>query len=317
MARRALGPATLAAVQAVEGALLPADRALAVACSGGTDSTALAVAAVEVGRRCSLPVSAVVVDHGLQVDSARSSDGARTMLNGLGLTDVEVVTVQVRRTSAGLEGDARRARYDALERSAEERGATVLLGHTLDDQAETVLLGLARGSGLRSIAGMAVRRGRLLRPFLDLRRAATAAVCDEAGIRPWSDPHNSDLSFARVRVRTRVLPVLEGELGPGVAEALARTADLAREDADLLDDQAAALVGGENGNLECGVLADVPAALRRRVLRRWLDDHGVVDLTAAHLRSVESLVTDWHGQRWIEVPGAAVRRVGGRLVLRP
>ena len=287
-----------------------------VACSGGADSTALAVAALEVGRRRVLPVSAVVVDHGLQADSAPSAAAARVMLTGLGLTDVEVVAVRVSPSGAGPEADARQARYDVLERSADRRSATVLLGHTLDDQAETVLLGLARGSGLRSIAGMRVRRGRTLRPFLGLRRSATAAVCDEAGLRPWSDPHNDDPSFARVRVRTKVLPVLEDELGPRVAEALARTADLAREDADLLDDLAAAQVGGESGDLECRTLADLPAALRRRVLRRWLDDHGAVDLTAAHLRSVESLVTDWHGQRWIEVPGAAVRRVGGRLVLR-
>lgn len=316
MARRALGPATLAAVQAVERVLVSEDRRLLVACSGGTDSTALAVAAVEAGRRRSLPVSAMVVDHGLQTGSGQVSAATLAMLNGLGLTDAEVVAVRVRRTSAGPEADARQARYDALERSAGERGATVLLGHTLDDQAETVLLGLARGSGLRSIAGMSVRRDRLLRPFLGLRRTATAAVCAEMGVRPWSDPHNSDRSFARVRVRTSVLPVLEGELGPGVAEALARTADLAREDADLLDQLAAAHLQGGNGDLECGPLADLPCALRRRVLRRWLDDHGVQDLAASHLRAVESLVTDWHGQRWIEVPGAAVRRVGGRLVLR-
>ncbi len=243
MARRALGPATLAAVQAVERALTERDRVLLVACSGGTDSTALAVAGVEVARRRSLPVSALVVDHGLQANAARTAATTAATLASIGLIDTEVVAVSVVRSGAGPEADARRARYQALERSAAKRGATVLLGHTLDDQAETVLLGLARGSGLRSLAGMSPRRAGLLRPFLGLRRATTAAVCTEAGVQPWADPHNADPAFARVRVRTRVLPGLEAELGPGVAEALARTADLAREDADLLDELAAAAIG--------------------------------------------------------------------------
>jgi tRNA(Ile)-lysidine synthase len=316
MARRALGPATLLAVHAVEAALTDADDALLVGCSGGADSLALAVAAAEVARRRELPIRGVVVDHALQPDSAAVSAGVVATLAGLGVP-ADVVRVHVASGGAGPEAAARSARYAALERLSapgardEGHAVTVLLGHTLDDQAETVLLGLGRGSGIRSLAGMAPRRGRFLRPFLSLRRASTAAVCREAGLAPWSDPHNGDPAYARVRVRNRVLPVLEAELGPGLAAALARTAELAREDADLLDALAAEQVPGPEP--DCAALARLPAALRRRVLRNWLRAAGGLDLAAAHLRAVDRLITDWHGQRHVEVPGLTVRRVDGRL----
>ncbi|MFP5283101.1 MAG: tRNA lysidine(34) synthetase TilS, partial [Actinomycetes bacterium] len=166
MARRELGPATLAAVQAVEAALSPDDRFLLVACSGGPDSLALAVAARHVARRRNLGLAAVVVDHGLQTDSAAVAVRTRDQLTRLGYLDRLVVPVAVPTSAAGPEAAAREARYRALEHEAASREAAVLLGHTLDDQAETVLLGLARGSGARSLAGMPVRRGRLVRPLL-------------------------------------------------------------------------------------------------------------------------------------------------------
>lgn len=314
MARRALGPATLTAVRSVEQTISGADRSLLVACSGGPDSLALAVAASEVGRRRHLPIGGLVVDHGLQPDSARIAADVVELLTEIGLP-AEVARVDVPATDDGPEARARAARYAVLEQVAADRDATVLLGHTLDDQAETVLLGLARGSGTRSLAGMAVRRDRLLRPFLRLRRAITQAVCAEAGLTPWTDPHNADPGYARVRVRRRVLPTLESELGPGVTEALARTALLARDDADLLDQIAA---GHEVGSEPtCEVLAALPAPIRRRVLRDWLRDQGATDLGSTHLAAVAELVTDWHGQRGIDVPGATVRRVAGRLTCRP
>lgn len=278
---------------------------------------ALAVASLEVSRRRRVPVAAVVVDHGLQRDSELVSAQVVERLVERGLTDSTVVRAQVEQRGSGPEAAAREARYRALERSAAERQATVLLGHTLDDQAETVLLGLARGSGLRSLAGMRPRRGCFLRPFLALRRTVTAAVCAESGIEPWTDPHNADPAFARVRVRDRVVPLLETELGPGVADALARTAQLAREDADLLDELARQVPGAGAAELDCAGLAALPPALRSRVLRNWLAGRGVLDLQATHLRSVDRLVTEWHGQRRVEVPGAAVRRIGGRLVVGP
>lgn len=310
MARRELGPATLAVVSAVEAALIDTDRHLLIACSGGADSLALAVAAIRVGVRRGVPVTAVVVDHGLQEGSAGVARAVRDQLLELGCDDVVVPRVDVDAAAGGgPEATARTARYRALEEEARPRGATVLLGHTLDDQAETVLLGLARGSGPRSLAGMAVRQSHLLRPLLGLRRATTEAACRERGLTPWRDPHNADPAFARVRVRLRVLPVLEAELGPGIAEALARTAELAREDADLLDAQAAdADPGTGTDTLACGVLAELPPALRRRVLRRWLARHGVRDLSRQHVAAVEELVVSWHGQRGVDVPGAVVAR---------
>ena len=204
---------------------------------------------------------------------------------------------------------------------AASRRATVLLGHTRDDQAETVLLGLARGSGTRSLAGMATRSGpggRRLRPLLGVPRSVIEQACRENDLAPWRDPHNSDPSFARVRVRQTVLPTLEAELGPGISEALARTAALARDDADLLDVLAAEADPG-TARLECGVLEGLPAALRRRVIGRWLRlEHGLGDLSAGHLYAVEALVTDWHGQRGVDLPGGVrVRRVAGALEARP
>lgn len=317
MARRALGPSTLALVQAVEAALVGTDRCLLVACSGGPDSLALAYAVLHVGRRRELPVAAVVVDHGLQPFSADQAAAAASTLRSLGYGDVVVRAVDVVASGAGLEADARAARYRALEEVAAVRHATVLLGHTRDDQAETVLLGLARGSGTRSLAGMALRSGpggRWLRPLLGLGRDATDAVCRENDLVPWQDPHNDDPSFARVRVRRTVLPTLEAELGPGIAEALARTADLARDDADLLDALAAEADPG-TASLDCARMTALPGALRRRVLGRWLRlEHGLSDLSAGHLFAVESLLTDWHGQRGVDLPGGVrVARTGGRL----
>lgn len=314
MAFRALGPATLQAVQAVEQTLVVDDRTLLVACSGGPDSLALVVASSVAARRRSLGICGVVVDHGLQQHSDRIAAEVAAVSARLGVP-TDVVRVAVPPSGAGLEADARTARYAALEQAAEARGATVLLGHTLDDQAETVLLGLARGSGTRSLSGMAVRREPLVRPFLGLRRATIRSVCAENGLTPWSDPHNQDLSFTRVRMRDRVLPQLEAELGPGVAEALARTAQLLRDDADLLDRLAVDAEAGAEP--DCEQLAGLPAALRRRVLRDWLRSCGARDLGARHLAAVEKLVTDWRGQRWVEVPGLAVRRVHGRLTCRP
>jgi tRNA(Ile)-lysidine synthase len=316
MARRALGPARLQLVNAAQAALAPTDSALVVACSGGADSLALAAAAVVVAQRRSLPLSAAVVDHGLQSASAEVAAGAAARLEALGIDDVRVLSVSVGDTG-GLEGAAREARYTALRAEAARTGATVLLGHTLDDQAETVLLGLTRGSGTRSLAGMATRVGPFLRPLLGQTRAVTEAVCLELGMTPWHDPHNADPAFARSRVRHRVLPVLEAELGPGVAAALARTAELARHDADLLDRLAAEARPGVlvDGGLDCAGLADLPRALRGRIIRDWLGVEGAGDIGLAHVVAVESLVVDWHGQGPIDVPGLAVRRVAGRLTV--
>jgi tRNA(Ile)-lysidine synthase len=215
----------------------------------------------------------------------------------------------------GPEAAARAARYAALEKAAADVGApTVLLGHTLDDQAETVLLGLARGSGARSLAGMPQRRGVFARPLLGVRRPVTAAACEALGLRPWADPHNADRRFARVRVRLDALPALEGALGPGVAEALARTAGQLRDDAEVLDEIAQAQRMCGDAELSAAALAALPDAVRARVLRSAALDAGCPAgaLTAGHVARIGELVTDWHGQRGVDLPGGirALRRSG-------
>ena len=263
------------------------------------------------------PVSAVVVDHRLQPGSGEQTERAAAQLSALGYLDVVVRVAEPGPAGLGPEGAARAARYAVLDAEADRHDAVVLLGHTLDDQAETVLLGLARGSGPRSLAGMAAVAGRYRRPLLGLRRSCTRQACAELGLRPWSDPQNADPRFTRVRVRDRVLPVLEAELGGAVAPALARTAELAREDADLLDRLAAELypkLCPDEGGPVCALLLEAPRALRSRVLKGWLTEAGAGDVGAAHIGRVEALVTDWHGQRWVDVPGLRVARQDGRLI---
>jgi tRNA(Ile)-lysidine synthase len=292
-----------------------------VGLSGGADSLALCAGVSFVAPRQGLTWGAVVVDHGLQPDSAAVAERAAEQARGLGAAAVEVAAVRVA-GPGGPEAAARDARRRALIDAATRHGAaTVLLAHTLDDQAETVLLGLARGSGARSLAGMREREGLWRRPLLGLEAARTRAVCEQLGLGWWTDPHNADASFARVRARRHVLPELERQLGPGVAAALARTADLLRDDADLLDAQAADLsrqATGADGRIDVRVLAAAPAALRSRVLRAAALAAGcpATDLTSGHVRAVDRLVTDWRGQAGLDLPGDVVAsRAGGTLGL--
>jgi tRNA(Ile)-lysidine synthase len=235
----------------------------------------------------------------------------------LGLNPIEIRPVRVG-SAGGPEAAARTARYAALDAVAAALDADVLLGHTLDDQAETVLLGLGRGSGPRSIAGMRAHDGRYLRPLLGVRRATTLAACAALGLQPWLDPHNVDPAYQRVRLREEVLPLLEQVLQGGVAEALARTAVLTRDDLDALDELAAALAPDDGAALEVAALARLPRALRTRVLRRWARSCGVGPLTSTHLGELGALITDWHGQGPLHLPGAlTVSRVSGRLVAAP
>jgi tRNA(Ile)-lysidine synthase len=312
MARRELGPATLAVSQAVVAALTERDTHLLVACSGGADSLALAFGALRAATASSRQLSAMVVDHGLQSGSAAVAERARDQLGGLGILDVVISRVDVGSGRGGPEAAARQARYAALGAEADTRQATIWLAHTMDDQAETVLLGLARGSGPRSLTGMAARSGRLVRPLLGLRRSVTERACAELGLEPWRDPHNADRRFARVRVRSTVLPTLEAQVGPGTVEALARTAALLRDDAELLDQLAAAADPGTD-TLDCTSLLALPRALRTRVLRRWLLRHGAEEVTMTQLTAVEQLVTAWRGQGPTDLPGVRVTRQDGSV----
>lgn len=321
----ALDPALAAVRLAVRRgtADLPHGSLVLVACSGGSDSLALsAAAAFELprgGRRCGV----VVVDHRLQPDSAYVVARAADQARGIGADPVHVVPIDVG-TQGGPESAARTARYAALQQVADGTGAAaVLLGHTRDDQAETVLLGLARGSGARSLAGMRPVDGRWRRPLLSLTRTQTRQACTAAGLAPWNDPSNDDDALTRSRVRRHVLPVLERDLGPGVAAALARTADLLRADADLLDALAAPVARlvvhpGPPARVDCASLAAEPAAVRTRVLLSAARAAGcsAADLTAAHVHELDALVTGTHGSRGLDLPGGVrARRQGTDLLL--
>ncbi len=290
-----------------------------VALSGGPDSLALAAATAFEAPRAGVRAGAVVVDHGLQVGSADAAARAARRAADLGLDPVLVKTVTVG-TEGGPEAAARAARYAALEAAATETGAAaVLLGHTLDDQAETVLLGLARGSGAASLQGMAAVSGLYLRPLLGIRRATTVQACADAGLEPWHDPQNDDGAYARVRVRRRELPELEEELGPGIPEALARTAEQLREDAEALDHFAEEIAEDLAEHSEAGISLPVralevqPAALRQRLIRLVVASEFHVSLSRAQTLEVARLVTDWHGQGPIDLPGLTAARAGGTI----
>ena len=234
-------PAAVAAVRVAVRRDLADDLAagdlVLVACSGGADSLALLAATAFEGPRAGLRVGVLTVDHGWTADSHQRAEAVVAVAKRLGADPALVLTVSSPRT----EDAARRARYAAFDAAAARLdAAAVLLAHSLDDQAETVLLGLARGSGARSLAGMAARRCRYRRPLLGLRRETLRAAALAEGLEPWDDPANTDRGFARARVRHDVLPLLEEQLGPGVIDALGRTAGLLAADADALDDWAAA-----------------------------------------------------------------------------
>jgi len=291
-----------------------------VALSGGPDSLALAAATAFEAPRAGYRAGAVIVNHALQAGSADVAAAAARQATDLGLDPVLVRDVAVG-VEGGPEAAARTARYTALAAAAAETGATwVLLGHTLDDQAETVLLGLARGSGATSMQGMDRVSGIYRRPLLGIRRASTEGFCVDSALAPWTDPQNSDPAFTRVRVRTRVLPMLEAELGPGITEALARTADQLREDSDALDHFAEEVAEeladmAEAGiSLPVGALASNPPALRQRLIRLAVQSEFHLSLSRAHTLEVARLVTDWHGQGALDLPGIRVERQGSLLV---
>lgn len=311
-------PAVAEVRAAVRPALRASDQPVLVACSGGADSLALAAAVAFEAPRAGVRAGAVTVDHGVQAGSAGRAAATAVLLRNLGLAPVVAVAVEVG-TAGGPEAAARTARHGALASAAREHGARVALGHTLDDQAETVLLGLGRGSGPRSVAGMVEHRSAAgttwWRPFLGVRRRTTRAACAALELPVWEDPWNADPAYTRVRLRTEVLPLLEDVLGGGVAPALARTAGQLREDLDVLDRLAAA-AWTPGQVLRAAAVAGLPAALRRRVLRLWLREAAVGNLQAVHLAAVDALLVRWRGQGRVDLPGGAgVVRTSGRLVV--
>lgn len=286
-----------------------------VACSGGPDSLALAAVAAYFARRGHvdghpISVAGVVVDHQLQDGSAEVAAHAAAVLRELGLAPVEVRTVTVAATGFGPEAAARDARHAALEAAADQLDCgAILLGHTLDDQAEQVLLGLARGSGTRSLAGMRPARGRLLRPFLGLRRSETLEICAAEELSPWHDPSNSDPSYARSRTRVEVMPVLEEKLGPGVAESLARTASILQQDADFLEDLAQetylslATRTSDAVSLPEDAVRELAPALRFRVIAKAAADVGGQQPGYGRLQAAEALLRRQGSAGPVELPG--------------
>jgi len=297
---------------------LPDGALVLVACSGGADSLALAAAVAFEAPRAGLRAGAVVVDHGLQVGSDVVAARAGAQCRALGLAPVEVARVHVGRVG-GPEAAARTARHAAFEGAATRLGAVaVLLAHTRDDQAEQVLLGLARGSGARSLSGMPPTRRALMRPLLQVDRHTTVEACMAQGLEAWDDPQNADTAYLRVRARA-LLPILEQQLGPGVVAGLARSAERLRDDADLLDRLAreARSALGE-GPWEVSALQALPDAIRTRVWRLVATGAGSPpgSLFAVHVAALDALVTDWHGQGPVDLPGhIQATRAGGRVTL--
>ena len=294
---------------------------LLVACSGGPDSLALAAGLAFEAPKLNLGFGAVIIDHGIQKATAEVSLQTKQTLETLGFSPVEVVQVTVG-DEGGLEAAARSARYEALDEVAAKLDAKyVLLGHTRDDQAETVLLGLARGSGARSLSGMSELTGRYLRPLLAVTRETTVQACEDSSLEPWHDPHNIEQRFARVRVRQEVLPTLERELGPGISEALARTANQLREDSDALDALAETeyhrivKTGPTSITITVKELETLAPAIRYRVIRMAGEVFGG-HFHRAHVLEIDRLITNWHGQKPLAVPSVRVERTGENIVLK-
>lgn len=298
---------------------LSAGDTVLVAVSGGADSSALAAGLLAEAKAKAIRPIAVIIDHALQPNSADVAMNTKAELAKAGYTNIEIKRIKVE-VADGMEASARRARYAALNEIAESTNAVaIFLGHTKDDQAETVLLGLARGSGTRSLSGMAERIDKYRRPLLSTTRSQTEAACKEVGIKYWNDPHNQSMEYARVRVREKVLPLMEAEIGPGIKDALTRSAKILRDDADALD-QWAEEVLDEIDPIEMDIetLVSLPRAIRSRVIRKAIYLAGAPSgsLSAEHLEPVEALVTAWKGQGPVSLPGGVtVARISGRLSL--
>ena len=291
-----------------------------VAVSGGADSLALAYALSVAAEKLAITVIGVTVDHQLQAASSTQAEKVVAQLSKFGLKCViKKVTVDVKE---GLEASARKVRYEALgEVAGQEKAVAIFLGHTKDDQAETVLLGLARGSGTRSLSGMAHHNGLYVRPLLEITRNQNEEFCKEIGLDYWNDPHNQDSQFARVRVRTEALPVLEKTIGPGISDALARSSHLLRDDADALDHWAKREeIHLDLHDLDCAHLESLPRAIRTRILRAAIYAAGAPSgsVSAEHVSAVEALISAWSGQGALNLPGGVkVERISGRLSLSP
>jgi tRNA(Ile)-lysidine synthase len=295
---------------------------LLVAVSGGADSLALASATEFEAKKLGLKIAACVIDHSLQKNSEKVAAQTAKTLAALGFKEVVVKKVSVGK-AGGPEAAARTARHTALETIRQQtKSHFILLGHTSSDQAETVLLGLVRGSGAKSLSGMSEKTGMLLRPLLGIDRAITEAFCKDSGIKYWSDPQNKDDKFLRVLIRYKVLPFLELLLGGSVAKSLIRTADQLREDDQYLDSQAGksfkryARVSASGVSFDAREIGKLPQAILNRVIKKAVDSFGA-ESSRTHVLAVSDLVLSWHGQKPLALPGVRVVRKGNTITFEP
>lgn len=291
---------------------------LLIAVSGGADSLALAAACEFEAKKLRVKIAAAVIDHSLQNNSDKVAAQTAKTLTTLGFEEVVVKKIAVGK-AGGPEAAARTARYTALETLRQKtKSHFIVLGHTSSDQAETVLLGLVRGSGSKSLSGMSEKTGLLLRPLLGIERATTEAFCKDSGIKYWSDPQNKDEKFLRVMIRKHVLPFLEKQLGGSVAASLVRTSDQLREDNTYLEAQADksfkkyAKVSGSGISFDAKALEKLPAAILNRVNKKALDGFGS-ESSRTHVLAVSDLVLSWHGQKPLALPGVRVVRKGNTI----
>jgi len=295
---------------------------LLIAVSGGADSLALAAACEFEAKKLGVKIAAAVIDHSLQKGSDKVAAQTAKTLAALGFEEVVVKKITVGK-AGGPEAAARTARYAALETLRQKTKSNfVVLGHTASDQAETVLLGLVRGSGSKSLSGMSEKTGFLLRPLLGVERATTEAFCKDSGIKYWSDPQNKDEKFLRVMIRKHVLPFLEKQLGGSVATSLVRTSDQLREDNTYLELQADksfkkyAKVSGSGISFDAKAIEKLPAAILNRVIKKALDGFGS-ESSRTHVLAVSELVLSWHGQKPLALPGVRVVRKGNTISFEP
>jgi tRNA(Ile)-lysidine synthase len=295
---------------------------LLVAVSGGADSLALASAIEFEAKKLDLKIAAAVIDHSLQKNSDKVAAQTAKQLEQLGFEEVLIKKVSVGK-AGGPEAAARTARYTALETIRQQtRSNFVVLGHTASDQAETVLLGLVRGSGAKSLSGMSEKTGMLLRPLLAIDRYTTEAFCKDSGIKYWSDPQNNDQKYLRVLIRKHVLPFLEKQLGGSVAKSLIRTADQLREDDQFLEKEAeksfkkCVKVSDKGISFDALAISKLPAAILNRVIKKALDAFGS-ESSRTHVLAVSDLVLSWHGQKPLALPGVRVVRKNNTITFEP
>jgi tRNA(Ile)-lysidine synthase len=302
---------------------LPSGSLVLVACSGGGDSIALAAATAFEAPRMGLAAGAVIVDHQLQQGSSEVATKAKQTCEELGLHPVLVEQVTVELSGNGMEAAARDARYQALEKARISQAAVlVLLGHNLEDQAETVLLGLVRGSGLSALAGMDANdpARAIARPLIGLTRDSLRQACVDQDLEYWDDPHNQDSQYLRVRAR-RLLEVLETELGPGIAKSLSRTANQVSEVEEVLTSMAADLVGeaklsstARSVSYSIAILEKQPTAVRTKALHMIANRAGSKAISAVQIEAIDALITNWHGQKSAALSGITVERVKDQLI---